>query len=724
MNPDETPPKSSSAACGSLDLRHCDLKGGVALKADSFILRFCRRRPHAGRGACIAAGGESRRRRLSFGQFRLALGAGFGLPTIAVAPHTGVRVRVETAGQHARRLTAVMRPWTGATTTAGDEPPSWSVLPLELRTAPVSSGPARDEGGAELRRRRGLRNIALAICALGVVAAINSPNASAATPITYKVNSTVDQADMNPGDGVCSTGSFSGNKCTLRAAILEANAHPGADTIEFIVAGPFALGIPTVNDDTPETGDFDIMDAVTIRGGIGTVIDGGAPPQNDPAQIGMDRLFEIHPSARNVTFENLTLREGSVDGDGAAIQNWSSGVITLNTVQVLRNLAGGAGAINNADPSDYEWLPMDPIPMPQSGRFEIIDSLFRHNSSGAGGAAINNVSAGYISIFNSDIVDNPGPMVPDPLDPEEMIPAPGILFPDSSPIANEGQFDGMGTIWIGNSRIERNYSEHDGGGVANLGDGVLIVENSKLTGNTSEAAGGGVYSNGGKLTIEDSTLSGNRAADGGGIYSVGAASAIGLRPKITITGTTIEDNAAAAPTPPTAPGTVPVPAALASGGGMVNDGEGHAVLTDVVFEGNTAGDDGGGLNNQGRASMVVTRVQFVGNESHNEGGGMWSASERLVTIQDSDFLNNKGGVPEPPEPLEPGEVPEPVDPNDPGLNTAGGGGLYTEGGPVTVTRSEFTGNDASEEGGGISIDNHGDFKLSDSLISNNTAGAD
>src|SRR5918999_154802 len=77
---------------------------------------------------------------------------------------------------------------------------------------------------------------------------------------------------------------------------------------------------------------------------------------------------------------------------------------------------------------------------------------------------------------------------------------------------------------------------------------------------------------------------------------------------------------------------------------------------------------------------------------------MWSASERLVTIQDWKFLNNKGGVPEPPEP---GDPVEPVDPSDPSINTAGGGGLYTEGGPVAVTRSEFTGNSASEEGGGI-----------------------
>ncbi len=172
---------------------------------------------------------------------------------------------------------------------------------------------------------------------------------------------------------------------------------------------------------------------------------------------------------------------------------------------MLRNQPGGAGAINNADPFDYDWLPMDPIPMPQPGRIEIIDSLFKHNSSGGGGSAINNQSAGYISIFNSDIIDNPGPMIPDPLDPEEMIPAPGVLPPDSTPIANEGQFDGVGTIWIGNSRLRDNYSEHDGGAVANLGDGNLIIENSEFTDNTTEATGGAVYSSGGKLTIKDST---------------------------------------------------------------------------------------------------------------------------------------------------------------------------------------------------------------------------
>src|SRR5688572_10642882 len=61
---------------------------------------------------------------------------------------------------------------------------------------------------------------------------------------SFTVNSTADQPDVSPGDGICRTAS---NNCTLRAAIMEANASPGADTIT-LSAGVYALGIPTVNE--------------------------------------------------------------------------------------------------------------------------------------------------------------------------------------------------------------------------------------------------------------------------------------------------------------------------------------------------------------------------------------------------------------------------------------------------------------------------------------------
>jgi CSLREA domain-containing protein len=56
------------------------------------------------------------------------------------------------------------------------------------------------------------------------------------------VNSTGDAADSSPGDGSCKT---AGGVCTLRAAIEEANAFPGADTIEFSLGGPYPVIAPT-----------------------------------------------------------------------------------------------------------------------------------------------------------------------------------------------------------------------------------------------------------------------------------------------------------------------------------------------------------------------------------------------------------------------------------------------------------------------------------------------
>ena len=46
----------------------------------------------------------------------------------------------------------------------------------------------------------------------------------------FTVNSSFDVSDVNPGNGVCEAAAGN-NTCTLRAAIEEANALPGADQI-------------------------------------------------------------------------------------------------------------------------------------------------------------------------------------------------------------------------------------------------------------------------------------------------------------------------------------------------------------------------------------------------------------------------------------------------------------------------------------------------------------
>src|SRR5574340_707697 len=84
---------------------------------------------------------------------------------------------------------------------------------------------------------------AAAISALAVAALLAV--APAANGATFAVNSTADAVDVNPGDGVCATAA---GTCTLRAAIQEANALAGADTI-VLPAGTFTITIPGQGED-------------------------------------------------------------------------------------------------------------------------------------------------------------------------------------------------------------------------------------------------------------------------------------------------------------------------------------------------------------------------------------------------------------------------------------------------------------------------------------------
>lgn len=88
----------------------------------------------------------------------------------------------------------------------------------------------------------------------GLARAFNdAPFSLDTTHLTMIVNSTGDAVDANPGDGQCRT---SGGVCTLRAAIMEANARPGPETINFNIPGTgvreiqLTSELPTISDET------------------------------------------------------------------------------------------------------------------------------------------------------------------------------------------------------------------------------------------------------------------------------------------------------------------------------------------------------------------------------------------------------------------------------------------------------------------------------------------
>ena len=127
------------------------------------------------------------------------------------------------------------------------------------------------------------------ICAIGIAGILMAAPQSAAAA-TFTVNSTLDLPDLNPGDGLCNTNVAT---CTVRAAVMEANASAGADTIN-IPAGTYTLTRTPFDDEfnfggaNESIGDLDILNGdVTIvgAGAASTIIDGG----------NIDRIFDIRP---------------------------------------------------------------------------------------------------------------------------------------------------------------------------------------------------------------------------------------------------------------------------------------------------------------------------------------------------------------------------------------------------------------------------------------------
>ena len=83
---------------------------------------------------------------------------------------------------------------------------------------------------------------------------------------TFVVNSKADGVDASIGNGICQTATP--GQCTLRAAIQEANATPGADTIHFAITGSsdFSYNTKSGYTITPTTSLPQITEALTIDG--------------------------------------------------------------------------------------------------------------------------------------------------------------------------------------------------------------------------------------------------------------------------------------------------------------------------------------------------------------------------------------------------------------------------------------------------------------------------
>jgi LPXTG-site transpeptidase (sortase) family protein len=145
----------------------------------------------------------------------------------------------------------------------------------------------------------------------------------------------------------------------------------------------------------------------------------------------------------------------------------------------------------------------------------------------------------------------------------------------NSLIITQGQTSGNGGGVLGSSLTLKNSSvtaSHaaSGGGIYLVGS--LNLVNSSVTGNTATGLGGGIYygTNLGSAAITGSTLAGNSAASGGGVYFLSSQTPV-------VTNSTLAGNNASV-----------------DGGGIYNQ-DGPITLTNVTLSDNSASGRGGGL---------------------------------------------------------------------------------------------------------------------------------
>ncbi len=292
-------------------------------------------------------------------------------------------------------------------------------------------------------------------------------------------------ADTN--DGRCD------QDCSLREAVLAANARPGRDLVR-VPAGTYRLTRAGIGEDAGATGDLDVTDDLVLQGRSAstTVIDGLAP---SPGNV---RVLDVRAgtvSVRDVTLQHGRAEEGG--GDGGAVRNRAALELVDVVVQDSSAEDSGGG--------------IDSVP---SGGGEVSLTLIRTtvagNTNTEEGSGIR--SGGRLVLIDSTVRDNHN---------------------------NDGYGGGiqvLGTGEILDSRIEGN-TNLCGGGLYNLGD--LVVRRTAIVENTGTNGPAGI-DNRGTLVVTDSDVLRNRSAvGGGGIGNLGGS--IRLE-HVTVAGNVAEDN--------------------------------------------------------------------------------------------------------------------------------------------------------------------------------------
>ncbi|HSH03363.1 MAG TPA: hypothetical protein VLL52_12650, partial [Anaerolineae bacterium] len=286
-----------------------------------------------------------------------------------------------------------------------------------------------------------------------------------------------------------------------------------------------------------------------------------------------------------------------------------------------------------------------------------------------------------------------------------------INFSDITQVYNNDALNGDGAgivnfgtlnFYVGTHTIHYNDATNNGGGLYNTATinsycstNCIRIENN--TANATTGLGGGLYTNNNLILDDDFDIDSNTAHDGGGVYLDSGT--------LTLAGATIHDNQALN---------------AGHGGGLYNNSTIDIIATTTINNNHASG-NGAGLYNDNTTTTCDGCLTFDTNiAATGNGGGLYhSSNATALTLNNATFQNNRadyGGALY----------------NDATINSDSssftnnladmqGAGIYTnDNGNTTLTRATISGNNASEQGGGIFTDT-GTTNITDSTLSNNDA---
>jgi hypothetical protein len=269
----------------------------------------------------------------------------------------------------------------------------------------------------------------------------------------------------------------------------------------------------------------------------------------------------VEAAGAQMTFNNTRLLNSRADAQGGAIYCFvgTDGTLTLNNSTVEGNLSHRGGGIYN-----------DGCAMTVNNT-QLLNNRATLTSTGgtAGGGGIYNATGGQLTIVRSTLQGNNG-------------------FDGGALYVAQGA-----SALIQGSTIQSNQAAY-GAGLEN--SGVVTVTDSLLHDNRAENVGGGLWNLTGRVVMTRTTVSANRAFEGGGINSYGD--------HVELYTVNVINNQATG----------------SDGGGIYHTG-GTFFVTNATISGNRAKLDGGGIHQNSGDNLVLRNVTISGNQAERFGGG-------------------------------------------------------------------------------------------------------